>query len=103
MPYVKIPTNTGNVGNDSVEGGLIFPWAMKLTGGVQTGAMLQWERLRNAEDNGYDLCWCTSAYAHRNFTRFLGFYAEATAVVSSASASSFAGSLGGGVTLERFK
>jgi hypothetical protein len=30
MPFVKFPTNTGNLGNDRVEGGLIMPLAIEL-------------------------------------------------------------------------
>ena len=32
MPYVKIPTNSGVVGNRSLEGGLILPWMVTLPG-----------------------------------------------------------------------
>lgn len=33
MPFVKIPTNQDGLGNDSVEGGVIVPWAVELRGG----------------------------------------------------------------------
>lgn len=99
IPYVKIPSNTGGIGNGSVEGGVIFPWAITLPGKVLTGAMLQWDILRNAANDGYDSRWYASAYAHRSFTRLLGLYAETTVSASSDSRSTFAGSLGGGVTL----
>ncbi|HEX2851785.1 MAG TPA: transporter [Opitutaceae bacterium] len=103
IPFVKIPSNTGDVGNGSVEGGIIVPWGMTLPGGVVTGAMFRWDVLRNPSDDGYDSRWFASAYAHRSFTRFLGFYGETTVAVSSESASSFAGTIGGGVTLTASK
>jgi hypothetical protein len=99
IPYVKIPSRAREVGNGAVEGGLIVPWSMTLPGGIKTGAMAQWDFLRNDANNGYDSRWFASAYAHRNFTQFLGFYGESTLTASSASSSSFAGSLGGGATL----
>jgi hypothetical protein len=99
IPYVKIPSNTGDVGNGSVEGGFIVPWSTTLPGGIVTGAMFQWDVLRNPSDSGYDSKWFASAYAHRNFVGLIGFYGETTVVLSSASASSFAGTLGGGVTV----
>src|ERR1017187_10243477 len=42
MPFVKFPTNTDHLGNDAVEGGVIFPLAVKLPGnwdmGMETAA-----------------------------------------------------------------
>lgn len=99
LPYVKIPSNTGGIGNGSVEGGVILPWSVTLPGRILTGAMLQWDVLRNAANDGYDSRWYASAYAHRSFTRLLGFYGETTVSVSSDSRSSLAGTLGGGVTI----
>lgn len=98
IPYVKIPSNTGGVGNGALEGGIIVPWAMKVAG-IQTGAMVQWDMVRNDADNGYDSRWYGSAYAHRDFFKTLGFYGEVTVGLTSAGFSTFAGSLGGGATL----
>jgi outer membrane putative beta-barrel porin/alpha-amylase len=41
MPYVKLPTNTDNVGNNSVEGGLIIPLAVSLPQEWNLGLMTQ--------------------------------------------------------------
>jgi hypothetical protein len=98
IPYVKIPSNTDGIGNGSVEGGVIFPWAMTLPGKVLTGAMFKWDVRRNLSDNGYDSHWFVSGYAHRSITKLLGLYAEATSSATSDSLSSFAGTVGGGAT-----
>ncbi len=37
MPFVKFPTNTDHLGNDAVEGGAIFPLAVKLPAGWEMG------------------------------------------------------------------
>jgi Putative MetA-pathway of phenol degradation len=37
LPYVKIPTNTAGLGNRSVEGGLIVPFALKLPADLDMG------------------------------------------------------------------
>ncbi len=50
MPFVKLPTNSGGVGNGSVEGGIIVPWSMALDRGFRTSAMAEWAILRNDAD-----------------------------------------------------
>ncbi len=99
IPYVKVPTHRGGVSNDHLEGGFIVPWATALGAGATAGAMFQWDVLRNDLNNGYDSRWFLSGYVQRDITQALGVYGEATAAVSSASSSSFAGTLGGGATL----
>ncbi len=99
IPYVKIPTHRGGVSNDHVEGGFIVPWAMAVGGGVKAGAMFQWDVLRNDLNNGYDSRWYASGYVQRDLTSMIGVYGEATVGVSSATVSSFAGTVGGGATL----
>ncbi len=41
LPFVKFPTNTGGIGNNSVEGGLLLPFSVQLPGkfdlGMETG------------------------------------------------------------------
>ncbi|MCX6956435.1 MAG: transporter [Verrucomicrobia bacterium] len=98
IPFIKLPTSTGGVGNDHVEGGVIFPWAMSLGGSTVVGAMAEWDLLRNDANNGYDSRWYSSAFVRQHLIGPWGAYAEATFGVSSATSSSFLGSLGGGVT-----
>lgn len=98
MPYVKIPTNSGGVGNDSVEGGFIVPWSTELVGGFHFDAMAQLDFLRNDNDDGYDTYWYTSASLSRPITGALGLYAEA-ALGKSSGASETEGVMGAGVTL----
>jgi hypothetical protein len=98
LPYVKLPTNSGGVGNQSVEGGLIVPWQTTLPGEVTVAAMAELDFTRNDADNGYDSFWFTSAALQRQFTRALGAYGEVTLGKSSGGAP-WAGTIGGGVTL----
>ena len=100
IPYVKIPSKATGIGNNHLEGGFIVPWAMKLGPGSAAGAMFQWDMLRNDANNGYDSHWFTSGFARQHIVGGFGAYAEATLSVSSASSSSFAGTLGGGVTFD---
>lgn len=98
IPYVKLPTNSGGVGNDAVEGGVIVPWEARLAGGLSLNAMAEVDFLRNDQDDGYDLAWYASLALRRDFTSALGVYGEMTGGKSSGG-DSFAGTVGGGVTL----
>lgn len=100
IPYVKIPSKATGIGNNHLEGGIIVPWAMTLGPGSAAGAMFQWDMLRNDANNGYDSRWFASGFARQHIGGGFGAYAEATLAVSSASSSSFAGTLGGGVTFD---
>lgn len=100
IPYVKVPANSGAVGNDSVEGGFIVPWAMQLSPGFSAGAQFQWDHVRNPDDNGYDAHWHVSGFARQNFTQAFALYAETTMFFSSAGFSDWAGTLGAGALLQ---
>lgn len=98
LPYVKIPTSSGGVGNDSLEGGVIVPWSTRLPGGFEAAAMTGLDLLRNAADDGYDSFWYASAYLSRSLTRAIGVYGEA-AFGKSTGGEPVDGILGAGVTL----
>ncbi|MES1167704.1 MAG: transporter [Oleiharenicola lentus] len=98
LPYVKFPTNSGGVGNDSVEGGVIVPWQTKLWGDFECSAMVELDFLRNDADDGYDMNWYASAAVTRTLTKAVGIYGE-VAMGKSSGGGSFDGLLGGGVTL----
>lgn len=100
IPYVKLPSNTGGVGNNHTEGGVIVPWSMDLGRGTVAGAMAEWDILRNPANTRYDSRWLVTAFAKQHLVGSLGVYAETTLAVSSASLSSFTGGLGGGATFD---
>lgn len=98
LPYLKLPTNSGGVGNDAVEGGVIFPFQTQLTGGFSFAAMGKLAFLRNDSDDGYDTYWFASATVSRRILKAIGIYGEATMAISSGSAP-WAGTMGVGATL----
>lgn len=100
MPYVKIPSGSGAVGTDAVEGGIIVPWAAGLPGGVVSGAMFRWDLVRNDDENGYDSRWLATGYLQRHLTRALALYGEATLQAASTGASNTAGTVGVGALLQ---
>lgn len=98
IPYVKIPTSSGGVGNDAVEGGLIFPLQTQLVGGFDFAAMAELDCRRNDANDGYDSYWLASASLTRKLGRVIGLYGEAV-VGKSSSGAPWAGQLGVGATL----
>jgi hypothetical protein len=98
LPYVKIPTNSGGVGNDAVEGGIIIPWSTSLVGGFHCDVMAELDFLRNDNDDGYDTYWYASASLSRSLTKAVGLYGE-VALGKSSGASATEGIMGAGLTL----
>jgi hypothetical protein len=76
MPFVKWPTNQHGLGNDSVEGGLIVPYAVSLPAGWDLGMMTEFDVVRNATDSGYDIDWVNTITVGHDLTEHLGGYLE---------------------------
>jgi hypothetical protein len=53
LPFVKIPTNTNHLGNNSLEGGVIFPLAVKLPADWDMGLETAASVLRDSGYRGY--------------------------------------------------
>lgn len=53
MPFVKFPTNTDDLGNDAVEGGIIVPLAVSLPADWSMGIMTEFDFNRNSEKDYY--------------------------------------------------
>ncbi len=102
MPYVRLPTSTGDVGKKGLQGGIIVPWATYFPGGGSLMAMGQLDFVRNDADNGYDSFWYASAALEQPLTGLLKLYGEVSAGKSSGGAP-WAGTLGGGVQVHLSK
>lgn len=55
MPFVKFPTNQNNLGNNSIEGGIIFPLAISLSDKWDVGMQTEFDFNKNENDLGYNL------------------------------------------------
>lgn len=86
IPYIKFPTNSGDVGNDSAEGGIIVPWEAALGGGSIFNAMAGIDLTRNDDDDGYDTYWHASASVGIPLTGSSHAYGEAYVAKSSGGA-----------------
>ena len=76
MPYVKLPTNTDDLGNDSVEGGIIAPFALELSGGWGFAAMTEVALVRNDADDDHDITWLNTATVSRDLGERWGTFWE---------------------------
>jgi hypothetical protein len=76
MPFIKWPTNQHGLGNRSVEGGLIVPYARTLPGGWDLGAMTELDVVRNDTDTGYTTEWVNTVTVGHELTGPAGFYVE---------------------------
>lgn len=76
MPFVKIPLDLGDSGNDLVEGGLILPLSIALPGGWGLGLMTEVDLLADATGDDRHLEWINSITFSRDLTSRLGGYVE---------------------------
>lgn len=98
IPFVKAPTNSHGLGNDSVEGGVIFPLAVELPGGWSVGLMTEFDFLRNEDDRGYHTEFVNSITFGHDIIGNLAGYAEFFSSVSSQRSADWVGTVDVGLT-----
>lgn len=76
MPYVKLPTNYKDLGNNKVETGLIIPVALNYFEDYGIGAMTQFDYLRKDDDSGNYFQFVNSLTVGTDLTESLGGYSE---------------------------
>lgn len=99
LPHLKIPTNSGGVGNGHVEGGVIVPVRLALAKGLDFAAMTGVDCHRNAAGNGYDPHWHGSAQLGVSLAPAFSLYGEAY-LAKSADGSPWEGTLGAGLVFQ---
>jgi hypothetical protein len=93
MPFVKFPANTDHLGNDAVEGGLIFPLAIKLPAGWDMGLQTEVDFLQNdANDNYHEEFDNMVTFDHAIFGKLSG-YCEFFSSVSTERGASWVGTV----------
>ena len=83
MPSMKIPTNQNQLGNNSVEGGIILPLAVELPFGWGMGVMTQFDFNRNSLYNGHHVEYVnTITFSHDiigNLAGYVEFFSSVSA------------------------
>jgi hypothetical protein len=98
MPYLKLPTSEGDLGNDDYEGGLILPLAIDVGNDTSLGIMGQLDVARDADDDGYDLVLVQTVTLSRTLVGELGGYVEFFAEVNPKESSDWVGTVDLGFT-----
>ena len=77
LPYLKIPTNTANLGNKRVEGGIELPLSINLPANFQAGIQTEFDAVRNDTDTRFEPAFTNIAYLGYTFlNKKLTFYGE---------------------------
>ncbi|WP_154656039.1 transporter [Fortiea contorta] len=76
MPFIKFPTNKNNLGNNSIEGGIIFPLAIELSDKWDLGMMTEFDFNKNEVNSGYNLGFVNSVTLGYAINSRLGTYFE---------------------------
>ncbi len=96
FPFVKIPTGT-ELSNSEVEGGLIVPFSVGLTGRVGLGLMAEFDAVYDDEEGDHDFEFLHSAVLGFDLTDRAGMFAEYIGVTGSEKYRSF---VAGGFTFQ---
>jgi hypothetical protein len=76
MPFVKLPTNAGDLGNGKVEFGVIAPLAIALSERIGLGLMTELDVVEDYDARGYRASFINSATLGFALTDRLGMYTE---------------------------
>lgn len=98
MPYVKLPTNQGDLGNDAVEGGVILPLAVALPAGWGMCLMTEFDFVQDGDGSGHHTEFVnTITFGHDIVGRLAG-YVEFFSAVSTEADAEWVGTVDLGLT-----
>ena len=98
MPFIKWPTNGANLGNNAVEGGLIFPFGTELPCGWGMGIMPEVDFVRNEANQDYHAEFVNTITFGHDIVGDLAGYIEFISVNSTEAGTHWAALMGGGLT-----
>jgi hypothetical protein len=98
IPWVKLPLSQDNLGNNSIEGGLILPLALDLPAGFGMGAMTEVDFIRNDARGGHHPEFVNSITLNHGLAGKLEMYVEFYSSVSTERNSAWIGTVDVGFT-----
>ncbi len=98
MPFMKVPTHSRGLGNNAVEGGVIFPLAVALPGKWDMGLMTEFDFLRNEAVSGDHTEFINLITFGHDIVGKLGGYVEFYSNVSTERGSRWVGTVDLGLT-----
>jgi hypothetical protein len=97
MPFIQLPTSSGDLGSDRVEGGLIVPFAFDAPGGWSCATMAELD-LEADEDTGYHVVGLVSATASHGLSEHTSVFFEWVGALSGESEADFESYFNSGLT-----
>lgn len=85
MPYLKLPTANGDLGNDEVEGGIIVPFAFDGPAGWSCAVMGEVDLLADEDSGGYQPSLLATATASHDLTECTAAFVELVGILSAES------------------
>jgi hypothetical protein len=99
LPYVKFPTSTDSLGNNAVEGGMIFPLAIKLPQGFDLSLETAASFMKNENGGGYHEEFINSFSVDHDIVGKLSGYVEFFSDISTESHAGWVGTVDTGLEL----
>jgi hypothetical protein len=100
LPFLKVPTNQGGLGNEAVEGGVILPLAVALPWGFDMGVMTEVDINADADRHGYHPECINSVTFSHDIIGNLNGYAEFFSAVSTDRHAPWIGTVDVGLTYQ---
>ena len=98
MPFVKLPTNRDELGNNAVEGGVILPLAVELPWGWGMGLMTEFDFNRDSSGSGLHTEFINTVTFGHDIIGKLSGYVEFFSLVSTESGADWIGTVDAGLT-----
>lgn len=76
LPYIKLPTNQDNLGNNKIEGGLGLPFNFALSNSWNISGMTQFNFISNQDGSSYDPAYANAIMISKGLTYKLSTYGE---------------------------
>ena len=76
VPFIKLPTNSDNLANDDLEGGIELPFSITLKDGYSLGGQTMVSVLKDADDRGYSPAFTNALVLGKNITDTVSVYGE---------------------------
>jgi hypothetical protein len=99
MPFVKLPTAAGGLGNGEIEGGLIAPFSCDGPAGWSIGLMGEVDLIADEDDGGYHVAGLVSAVAGHALTDTTAAFIEVVGILTTESPDLAEAYLNTGMTL----
>ena len=82
MTYIKLPTADNGIGNNKVEGGIIFPFSTNISDTLNADLMFETDYVYDDDEQNFYIEFIISGLLGINIQNSLGFYSEIIAIKS---------------------